>query len=113
MGYIKHNTIIVIGYDEKLKDAHTKAVELFSGLVTEIKKSWANEYESFAIITSGSKSGWGDKEKWEDAEYEFFKYCEKFRWEDNGVAVDVASIEFGGDDNNKYSYTNGRPYKQT
>ena len=62
MGYIRHDAIIVVGWDASLERAHAHAAGL-SLPVSEIVISPLNHYRSFLIAPDGSKEGWEESEK--------------------------------------------------
>jgi hypothetical protein len=75
MGYMKHNAIIVTGFDKKrVLKAHKKAIEIFTlkfeggmgelwNIVTPIMVSPINGYHSFFVAPDGSKEGWSDSDE--------------------------------------------------
>ena len=107
MGYIKHNTIIVISCDdEELKKTRDKAIKIFKKsfkedvpngdrLVSEIINSISNGYSSFFICPDGSKEGWSTSQNGYTARELF---CD---WLDKKDTCDYIEICFGGDDNHE------------
>ena len=108
MGYIKHHTIVVTGWqDEKVKEAHSKAKELFdkhfeeepihdggSRLVSDIIDGMTNGQLSFFIAPDGSKEGWETSNNGNSARKEFLDWMNKSS--DN--YCDYVEVVFGGDD---------------
>lgn len=113
MGYIKHHTIVVTGWeDEKVKEAHQKAKEVFeknfesepyekhfaSRLVSDIIKGLANEQSSFFIAPDGSKEAWTTSNSGDNARKEFLDWL--LQKKDN--YCDYIEIMFGGDDEDEW-----------
>jgi len=111
MGYIKHNAIIVTGWqDDKILESRNKAIEIFdehfsgepivrpygSKLVSEIIPSLANGQYSFFIAPDGSKEGWETSENGDRAREEFCKWLNS----DPNNHCDYIEVRFGGDDDN-------------
>ncbi len=107
MGYIKHHTIVVTGWqNEKLKEAHQKAKEVFeknfgnmshektsaSRLVSDIIQGVSNDQSSFFIAPDGSKGGWPNSNDADNARKEFLDWLQKA---DN--YCDYVEVIFGGD----------------
>lgn len=107
MGYIKHNAAIITSWDvERLEAAHIKAREIFKAkfeggardlgasiLVSEIVHGVVNSQASFFIAPDGSKEGWADSTKSDEARKEFLDWIiqsENFS--------DYIEVRFGGDD---------------
>ena len=82
MGYIKHHSIIVTAYKDDVAKVHAKAVEIFGTLVSNIVKSKKNYYESFFIAPDGSKEGWDDSDRGDEAREDFIN------WADNQTGID-------------------------
>jgi len=57
MGYFVHEFILVLGYEEQIKEAHAKACEMY-GIVSNIVCSGMNGIYSFMLAPDGSKEGW-------------------------------------------------------
>lgn len=106
MGYMKHNAIIVTSWDAKAVVAsHEKAKEVFkkhftshrlidgSKLVSEIIDGVVNSQSSFLIAPDGSKEGWEDSKKGDDARAEFLDWLLHY---DN--YCNYIEVRFGGDD---------------
>lgn len=110
MGYIKHNAIVVTGWqDEKVEEAHQKAKEIFernfeqepyekpfgSRLVSEVIEGLTNGQKSFFIAPDGSKEGWDTSDSGDNARKEFLDWL--MNSSDN--YCDYVELQFGGDDN--------------
>ncbi|WPS85395.1 hypothetical protein SMD22_01845 (plasmid) [Brevibacillus halotolerans] len=68
MGNIRLNAIVVTGgsyeeAEEKFIASYEKAKELFGGMVSNVVKSVANNFQSYFIAPDGSKDG---RKLWED-----------------------------------------------
>lgn len=118
MGYIKHNALIVTGWDySEIKDAHEKANVLFihhfrndlslpnvTQLITPIVSGLANEQYSFMIAPDGSKEGWGASDNSDNARTDFIKWMKE-----TGRYYDFVEVRFGGDDDHEYiTYSNNK-----
>ncbi|WP_439132501.1 hypothetical protein [Polaribacter sp.] len=102
MGYIKHHAITVTSsIDELIKEAHSKAKDIFKERTSEILNSKTNGYKSFFIAPDGSKEGWEESNKGNKQRNTFvdwinskacedgsnsISFCEFFYGEDNGYA---------------------------
>lgn len=104
MGYIKHHAIIVTSWqNEKIKEAHQKAKEIFernfitdgngSKLISDILKGVINDQSSFFIAPDGSKEGWPTSDNGDNARKEFLDWLQK---DENDC--DYVELMFGGDD---------------
>ena len=109
MGYIKHNAIIVTGWQEgKVLEARNKAIEIFedcfsgeptakpygSKLISEIIPGLINGQSSFFIAPDGSKEGWETSQNGDTAREQFCKWLDSEQ--DN--YCDYIEVRFGGDD---------------
>jgi hypothetical protein len=108
MGYIKHHTIVVTGWeDEHIEQARKKAIEIFenqckdedieppygSNIISQIIGSLSNGQRSFFIAPDGSKEGWETSNNCNNARKLFLDWL---RDEDN--YCDYIEVMFGGDD---------------
>lgn len=107
MGYMKHNAAIVTNWDLKeLEAAHLKAKEIFKAkfegdvmvrdaarLVSDIVHGIINSQASFFIAPDGSKEGWADSDKSDEARKEFLDWLLA-----NENFSDYIEVRFGGDD---------------
>jgi len=107
MGYMKHNAAVVTNWDiKKLEIAHAKAKEIFtakfspdhfvrdaSSLVSDIVHGITNSQASFFIAPDGSKEGWADSDKADEARKEFLDWLIE-----NNNFSDYIEVRFGGDD---------------
>ncbi len=95
MGYIKHDAVLVVAY----QDDTVKAIE---ALRDEMPQEYAkflvgpvegvNCYKMFALLPDGSKEGWdfsSDMDEWRE------KLLGLFRWD---RVTDYVHVRFGGDD---------------
>ena len=73
MGWIRHHAIVVTGgdYDDSVAKAHEKAVELCEALVSPVLESKINGYLSFFVAPDGSKEGWEESDKGDEARASF------------------------------------------
>jgi len=107
MGYLKHHSIVVTGWDsEKVKEAHQKAKEIFekkfsiepfnlpfgTRIISNILDGLMNDQTSFFIAPDGSKEGWKTSDNGDEARKEFVD------WLKVQNACDYVEVVFGGDD---------------
>lgn len=101
MGYIKHNAVIVTGWEPvKVTEAYIKAVEILgsnSQLVSNIVQGVINGQLSFFIAPDGSKESWETSTTCDEARKAFQDWMLKA---DN--YCDYIEVQFGGDDDNEY-----------
>jgi hypothetical protein len=112
MGYIKHNAIIVTGWQEdKVLEARNKAIEIFeecfngepkvkpygSKLISEIIPGLINGQSSFFIAPDGSKEGWETSQNGDMAREQFCKWLDS----DQDNYCDYIEVRFGGDDDHE------------
>lgn len=105
MGYIKHDTIVVISWDEDhFAAVHAKAVELLGAIsdgtgtvfnyVSNIVDSRMNGQQAFLIAPDGSKEGWNTSDTAEAARAEFVGWLTT----QSGCYCEALVVRFGGDD---------------
>jgi hypothetical protein len=112
MGYVKHNAIVVTGWNaEKVNEARLKAIEIFERcfndepmvkpyvgkLISEVVYGLTNNQCSFFIAPDGSKEGWQTSDNGDKARDEF---CDWLNREPDNFS-DYVEIVFGGDDSNE------------
>jgi len=105
MGYIKHKSIIVTGWDDdNMKAARQIAVDIFDrnvvdqnggvsggSLIGEIVKGLDGGFISFFIAPDGSKESFDLSAQCDDARTEFLD------WLDANANCDYIEVFFGGD----------------
>tara|TARA_Y100001963_G_C6559762_1_gene343754 strand:+ start:321 stop:671 length:351 start_codon:yes stop_codon:yes gene_type:complete len=101
MGYTKHHAIIVSGwYQDDVKQAHAKAIQIFNrafqneskSLISDIMPGIMNGYSSFFIAPDGSKEDWPTSDNGDIARKEFLDWilmADKH--------LDYIEVIFGGD----------------
>ncbi len=107
MGYIKHHSIIVTGWDEKkMLKAQNKAVKLFTKhlgepqLISSLVTSNTNGQVTFFIAPDGSKEGWETSNNGDTARCEFIDYLNTKQ-----PYLDYVELKFGGDETDICSIT--------
>ena len=104
MGYMRHHTIVVSSWDrEKIENARTKALELFSALqdgaiVSELTPKATNGFSSFFVAPDGSKEGWDTSDNNDAARKTFTDWLDSNRYVDNSTSLDWVEVQFGDDD---------------
>lgn len=102
MGYMRHHGFLVTTHNEKIAEkAHAKAVEIFGHLVSEVRESKMNGYQSFsafAVYPDGSKEGWGDSNEGDKNRATFKAWLNMNRYEDGSTPIDWVEVQYGDDD---------------
>lgn len=81
MGYMRHHAIVVTAFDDRIKDAHDKAISIIGNeLVSEIIDSPVNGYRNFFVCSDGSKEFWSDSDEYEKRRLEFIKWIKDKYW---------------------------------
>lgn len=100
MGYHRHHAIVVTSWREaSVLKAHAEAERLFGDTrahVTPISPVAVNGYTSFAVLPDGSKEGWPDSDRPDDAREAFKAYLSDMQTE--GSWCSWVEVNFGGDD---------------
>lgn len=99
MGYIRHNAIVVTGggYPEaqqKLKEAHQKANQLFNPLVSPIILGVSNGSASFFVAPDGSKEGWDTSNHYDTKRKELADFIDQLAYEDGSNCVQFVDVAF-------------------
>lgn len=93
MGFISHDAIVVTSFDiDRLACARDEAIRV--GLAcTGIARSPLNGYVSFLVMPDGSKEGWTDSVRGDNARAAWKDWARR-----NPDQCDWAHVKFGGDD---------------
>ncbi len=99
MGYMRHNAIVVSGWDEnRVNLAHEKAVQI-GMCVSPVSPEVVNSYTSFCVFTDGSKEGWDESHAGDERRDEFVKYLiSEFRTVDDSSYLDWVEVQYGDDE---------------
>src|SRR4051794_14384713 len=95
MGRFRHDTIVVTGYTDSVKDAQAVAIGAFwstEAAVSEVTLPGVNGYTSFFVAPDGSKEGWKASD---DADAARQGYT---AWLDTRPELDWVAVTFGGDE---------------
>ena len=93
MGYIRHNAIVVTGWQEKaVQKARRKAIKL-GCQATEIMESPANVNYTFLIPPDGSKEGWPESNTGDSRRYRFRRWLNKAYQKD--LFLDWVEVSYG------------------
>lgn len=90
MGYIKHESLLITvsaHARELAEECHSLAEELLPDVVTELKESPYESYYSFAVLPDGSKEGWDESDKYEQARDELIQWIVSKRYEDDSSPI--------------------------
>lgn len=99
MGYMRHHGILVTsGIDNLIELAHTKAVEIFDGMVSPLCAEQVNGYRSFAVFPDGSKEGWGDSDQGYANRDTFKAWLNTQRYEGGSTSLDWVEVQYGDDE---------------
>lgn len=97
MGYMIHHTIVVTGWHEdSMKNGYEIAVMAFKDTActfTPIYISPVNGYMTFYILPDGSKEGWLESDKADEARGNFMESLRDY----NGY-LDAVELQYGGDE---------------
>jgi hypothetical protein len=97
MGYIKHNTMVVTSWDEKLlTEAHEKAQSMGLAVSAPVA-SKVNRYGSFIVAPDGSKEGWADSEAGDGLRAAFRRWLREQCLEDGSSSLEWCEVEYGSD----------------
>ena len=99
MGYMRHHTIVVTSWDEKiLATAHAEAYRIFDATVSEIVLSPVNGYVSFFVAPDGSKEGWDSSDTGDAKRAEFIAWLRTQVYEDGSSSLTWFEAFYGDDD---------------
>ena len=81
MGYIRHNAILVTGWNVHVDEAHKMALSIFPcAQVTDVTREVINGYKSFLVAPDGSKEGWADSDDGDSRRADFIRRLETTDW---------------------------------
>lgn len=80
--------------EEKLQEAHTKAIEIFKDIVP-ITPPAVNGYVSFLVAPDGGKEWWTHSDKGDAARDELVSWLDNQRYEDGGTSLRWVEVQFG------------------
>lgn len=95
MGYIKHNTIVVIidPYHHDIQAIYNRCLDIADSLLTNPVRCPTNGYYSFCMVPDGSKENWEESQFGDDKRQKLKNYLWFLK---NKCYVDFVEIEFGG-----------------
>lgn len=97
MGYIRHHTIVVTSWDEKLiKEIHETAQDIFEW-VSPISPQAQNGYRSFFVPPDGSKEGWPESEVGDANRACFVQYLKDMAYADGSTAASWVESQYDDD----------------
>lgn len=94
MGHIRHDAIIVTGWDSERVKRGRGMAELLGLPCSAVVKSHVNGYESFLIAPDGSKEGWLDSDRGDELRA---KWCAWIKTQPE-IYLDWVHVRFGGDE---------------
>lgn len=97
MGYMVHHAIIVTTDFADIDAAHRKASELLGDLVSGVVHSGVNDCRSFFIAPDGSKEGWNESDKGEEARHKFINWLAAQTYQDGGNPFRWVLVQYGDD----------------
>lgn len=93
MGYIEHDSLVVVSWDEDLiTEAHKRAPEP----KTKVRACMANAYRSFVVLPHGSKLGWPLADTSREERNLFIEWMISCEYSDGSNALDWVHVTFGG-----------------
>jgi hypothetical protein len=101
MGYIKHEAIIVTGWNKahvRLARQFFKSQFLPWNIVSTIVTSPINGYYSFFVAPDGSKMGWGDDQRGDEIRDRVKQWILEAAREPKPMYLDFVEVRYGGDD---------------
>ncbi len=112
MGWHRHHAIVVTSFNQdSIEWAHEKACEIFCANepeeydprggrvtpVTEITDKVVNGYRSFMVAPDGSKEGWSESDRADDARESFIDWLEETRYDDGSSLLCWVEVEFSNE----------------
>ena len=97
MGYVRHDAIVCTSFDENYIEPARAKAELLGLPVTDIVKSPVNAYYSFLIAPDGSKEGWDESDRGDEARAAWKDWANE-QWTTNGLYVYWAHLSYAGDE---------------
>lgn len=100
MGYMRHHAIIVTTWHEaRAEAARGEAVGVFAGRapVSPLLASPINGYWSFMVGPDGSKQGWSDSDRGDEARDALVAWLHAQRYEDGSSAFSWVEVQYGDD----------------
>lgn len=98
MGYMRHHAILVTTWDEAKANAAHDAAAALEMSVTPVMESAINGYYSFAVLPDGSKEGWSESEKGDEARAKFIEWTRAQAYEDGSNIFDWCEVQYGDDE---------------
>ncbi len=99
MGYMRHHAIIITSWDEnRIADAHTKALEVCGGEefpVSPVSNAATNGYRSFAVFPDGSKEGWDASDEGDRCRKALVEWLDDQRYEDGSTSLAWVEVQYG------------------
>lgn len=97
MSTVLHNAIVVTSWGEdSIKCARLKAIAL-GLLATPIVESRVNAYWTFLVVPDGSKEGWAESDRGDEAREQFAEYLWAQRVEDGSSSLEWVEVAYGKD----------------
>ena len=112
MGWHRHHAIVVTSCNQdSIEWAHDKASEIFHANepekygpsdgrvtpVTEITDKVVNGYRSFMVAPDGSKEGWSESDRADEARESFIDWLEEMRYDDGSSLLCWVEVEFSNE----------------
>lgn len=103
MGYMRHHAIIVTGTDDRMQEIRNQCEDISYSFGNSVKISMLydskmNHYQSFFVAPDGSKEGWGDSYKGDEARNKIIEYLDSLRYSDNSTSFKYVEVQYGDDD---------------
>lgn len=102
MGFFLHHAVVVTSWkNDLIHRAQDEAIKT-GNLVSDIVRSNNNGYLSFFVAPDGSKEGWPDSDKGDQARATFIEWLRRQRYEDGSSALEWSELVIGGDTDQSY-----------
>ncbi len=99
MGYMRHHAIIVTAYDDYIKNAHAKAIEIFGApRVSGFTDPVVNDYQTFIVGPDGSKEGWEPSMAGDEKRETFVNWLRKQIHSDGSSSLKWVEVQYGDDE---------------
>jgi hypothetical protein len=98
MGYIRHDAIIVTGWEDVVVEAAAAMAGELGLLVIGPSVATMNYYRTFLVCPDGSKEGWNQSDDFDAKRAEFLRYLNSVRNEDYSNLLEWAAVSYGSDD---------------
>lgn len=99
MGYMRHHAIVVTGPSKEMKKVANKAAKVADEAfyITLVTPPSINDYSSFLVAPDGSKEGWEESEKGDNAREKIKEYLRSLAFSDGSTSFKWVEVQYGDD----------------